>query len=205
MGQAKIKRAQAAALDRAVVEAVGVALRKMAQAASSHLGGDCFLHAALGQALLAEKGVPSEIAAGYAAWRTGESDGSVIAHTRQVKGYLPEGKQGFAYHAWLLVPGHIVDFTTYQLKAKALELDALDGGHTEVDWCPPMLLAPIAEVRSYREVAQGHAGLFYYERDLSMEPKLARMFSMDPEDLQIAKLILANPDVAVLGPNQMTD
>lgn len=203
MGEAKRRQQQEHPLDCQAVELVGAALRKLAGAASSHLGGDCYLHAVLGQKLLESKGIRSEIAAGYAAWRTGQSDGSVVSHSQKSAGYLPPGAQGFAYHAWLVVGCHVVDFTTYQLPRKAAELDAADGGHTEMDWCPELLIAHRSSIRSYNQVAQGNTGLYYYERHLGVEARLAATFTLDPEDLRLAHLILATPDIVVVGPNHV--
>lgn len=201
MGEAKRRQRQAQTFDYQFIEAVGGAIRKLASAASGYLGGDCYLHAAIGKELLASNGIQAEIAAGYAAWRTGPADGSVISHTAKEVSYLPSGAQGFAYHAWLVAGEHIVDFTTYQLPRKAAELDAADGGHTELEWCPELLIAPLRSVCSYREVAQGDAGMYFYERHAKVEALLASTFALAPEDLETARLILASPDVLVLGPN----
>ena len=53
-----------------------------------------------------------------------QSDGSVVAHVSHVKGYLPLGMNGFAYHAWLTYGSKIIDLTTYQLKQKSKNVDA---------------------------------------------------------------------------------
>jgi len=204
MGQAKRKSLRADALDVQIVERVASAIRKLAQAASNHLGNDCYLHAMIGRELLKDFGIDAEIAAGFAAWRVGESDGSVIAHTPKERGYLPPGVDGFAYHAWLMCGLKIIDLTTYQLPKKAKDLDALDGGKTDVEWAPELLVASITEVRSFREVAQGHAGMFYYERNPKIERILAETSSLDAGDLQMARVILANPNAQVLGPSDMT-
>lgn len=200
MGEAKRRQQQDRQLDRQAIEKVGATLRKLAVAASSHLGLDCYLHAALGQQLLADQGIQAEIAVGFAAWRTGQSDGSVVSHTQQEVGYLPEGVAGFAYHAWLVIGHYVVDFTTYLLPHKAAALDAADGGHTEVDWCPELLITERRHISSYRQVAQGGTGLYYYERHAGLEAKLAASFTLDQDDLQVARLILAAPDVVVVGP-----
>ena len=138
-----------------VVARVSTALRKLATAASEHLGHDCCIHAALGRALLADFGVPASPVVGFAAWRVGEGDGDVISHTPYTKGYLPPGVKGLAYHAWLDCSGCVIDFTTYQLPRKAQALDAMDGGHTTVRWCPDFLILPRDSIRSYEEVLVG--------------------------------------------------
>lgn len=86
---------------RPAAERAGVAMRKLAQAASSHVGSDCYVHAAIGRELLKDLGIKTELKAGHAAWRIGSGDGDVMSHVDGVQGYLPEGAQGFAYHVWL--------------------------------------------------------------------------------------------------------
>lgn len=199
MGEAKRRRAALEKMHYAA-HSVGTAIRKLATAASSNLGGDCYLHAALGRALLADLGIEARLVAGYASWRIGPQDGDVIAHVRQVQGYLPAGAQGFAYHAWIEVAGTIIDFTTYQLRRKAAELDALDGGSTTVAWCPDLLILRRRDVRTYADVAKLHQGLAFYEEAPGLESLLAEQFSLDEGDLATARLILANPEIRVMGP-----
>ncbi|WP_129640792.1 MULTISPECIES: hypothetical protein [Steroidobacteraceae] len=183
---------------------VSTALRKLATAASGHLGSDCYIHAELGRVLLADCGFQALRVVGFAAWRVGEGNGDVIAHAPYVKGYLPAGVKGFAYHAWLDCSGFIVDFTTYQLRHKAQELDAMDGGHTTVNWCPAFLLLPKNSIRSYKEVAATlHPGVAYYEARPELERALRTQFTLDPQDVHAARVILANPGMTVLGPNGM--
>ena len=55
--------------------------------------------------------------------------------------------------------------TTYQLPLKAKSLDELDGGHTNVDWCPDYLYVPKSSSSSMRDVTQMGAGLYYYHHD----------------------------------------
>ena len=64
MGEAKRRQRQAQTFDYQFIEAVGGAIRKLASAASGYLGGDCYLHAAIGKELLASNGIQAEIAAG---------------------------------------------------------------------------------------------------------------------------------------------
>jgi len=203
MGQAKQKRLRSESIDISDVERVGDAIRRLATAASEKIGYDCYVHALIGKELLADFSIDAEVAAGYAAWRTGESDGSVIAHTSKVKGYLPPGAQGFAYHAWLVCGTTIIDLTTYQIPRKAAELDAMDGGHTELDWAPALLIADFADVKGYAAVRQGSAGMFYYERDRRIEKILAETSILDPEDVAHARLVLRNPNLMVIGPNDI--
>lgn len=124
----------------------------------------------------------------------------MVAHVKQVPGYLPAGAQGFAYHAWLESGDTILDFTTYQLRRKAAELDALDGGRTAVNWCPEVLILRKRDVRTYADVAKLHQGLAHYEENPGLESLLAAQFTLDEGDLATARLILANPHINVWGP-----
>ena len=183
---------------------VSAALRKLSTAASSHLGSDCYMHAQLGRVLLADLGVQASLAVGFAAWRIGDGDGAVISHTPYAQVYLPADEKGFAYHAWLDYAGFVVDFTTYQLAYKARKLDAMDGRHTTVAWCPEFLLLPKRSIRSYIEVVNApHAGVAYYETRPELGLLLQAQSSMDSQDLLAARLLLANPGMTVIGPNDI--
>jgi hypothetical protein len=207
VGEAKRRKHEARAL-RAQLEVavpqVAQALRKLATAASSHLGSDCYVHAELGRALLADLGITAQRVVGYAAWRVGPGDGDVISHTREASSYLPPGAKGLAYHAWLQASDFLIDFTTYQLQRKARELDAADGGHTQVVWCPDYLLLPRSALRSYREVAVAPGpGVAYYEAQPQLDRIMKEQFTLDPDDLTAARLVLAHPEATVTGPNQL--
>lgn len=198
---AQLAQAQAAA------EIVGPAIQKLAEAASSRLGSDCLTHTVLVHQALAELGVQTDLVVGNAAWRVGPGDGDVIAHVFQVKGYLPPGAEaGFPYHAWLRLGDILIDLTTYQLRLKGASLDSLDGGHTSVEWCPGYLVVPISEVSSYQEVARApRAGVFYYEHVPQLQSRVTAGMHVDQEDLQLLKIIMANPDIVVRGPNNHLD
>lgn len=207
MGESSRRKREAAAARKALEEhapRISEAIRKLARAASSHLGSDCYVHALLAQALFRDVGIETQVTVGFAAWRVGAGDSDVIAHTTQVKGYLPPGAQGLAYHAWLECADHILDFTTYQLREKARQLDLADGGHTTVDWCPDYLLVARFDVRRYLEVAAApNPGAVYYETRPELLARVAENFTLDPEDLRMARLILANPHLTVFGPNNL--
>lgn len=212
MGEAKRRQGSRTAAEarraqlKHAVEQVGLALRRLATAASSHLGSDCYLHTELGQHLMADLGFDCQIAVGFAAWRVGRGDSDVLAHTPHTAGYLPPGAKGFPYHSWLVIDECIVDLTTYQFARKARELDAADGGHTTVDWCPDSLILPLRQVRSYTAVAQApDAGYAYYESRPTLPALMASSFTLDPEDLAAARLLLANPEMPVFGPNHISD
>lgn len=207
MGEARRKKLEATILARQVemsVRRVSMVVRKLATAASAHLGNDCYVHAELGCVLLADLGIEASPVLGFAAWRVGEGDGDVISHAPHTQGFLPPGLQGFAYHAWLDCFGFVIDFTTYQLRRKARELDAADGGHTTVSWCPEYLLLSRNEIRTYKEVAAAlHPGVAHYEARPELETVLGSQYALDPEDLQAARLLLANPGMIVFGPNDV--
>lgn len=207
MGESKRKKqAQAVILPQLepLLPRIASAIRKLATAASDKLGSDCYLHAELGRQLLADHGISATIVKGYASWRVGPADGDVISHTNKEKGYLPPGAQGLAYHVWLECADHVLDFTTYLLPLKGAELDRADGGHTQVLWHPEYLFLARSQVLGYREVAQApHEGVAHYEADPRLNTVLGKTFELDPEDLAAARLILANPEVHVMGPNQM--
>ncbi|MBK3779966.1 hypothetical protein G3A43_06835 [Paraburkholderia aspalathi] len=209
MGEAKRRRDAAAARGTELLQAtarVGNALKKLATAASSHLGSDCYMHAVLGRELLADFGFQARVAVGEAAWRVGDGDGDVVTHTPRVKGFVPEGKKGLGYHAWLVVDGHIVDFTTYQLDRKAKELDAADGGHTSVTWAPDPLVLPVGLVLSLRQVAQSaRAGVVFYDAHPELLQLVSAEYEIDEGDLANARLLVANPDIRVFGPNDVRD
>jgi hypothetical protein len=106
------------------------------------------------------------------------------------------------YHAWLSHHLVVVDFTTYQLKRKAQQLDASDGGRTTVTWCPEFLLLPQKKIKTFKQVSAAmHPGVAYYEGRPELEAVLRPQFALDPEDVDMARLLLANPDLKVFGPN----
>ncbi|KVP65575.1 hypothetical protein WJ96_04195 [Burkholderia ubonensis] len=212
MGEARRKRAQAELLAAQrgpledAVKKVSHALRRLAEAASASLGADCYTHAELGRVLLADQGFTFQTRVGFAAWRVGRGDGDVLSHVPNVQAYLPAGANGmgFAYHAWLESVDWVVDVTTYQLRRKGQELDAADGGHTSVDWCPDYLLLTRAQVSTYKKVAQAPGpGLAYYESNDDLTVRMAQSYQLDAEDVATARLILSNPDMRVLGPNML--
>lgn len=215
MGQAKLRRQQSLLRLEHVLPAAqraGEAIRKLATAASSHLGSDCYLHAAIGGVLLSDLGVQTTLRAGHAVWRIGPGDTDVMAHKSELGSYLPQGAQGFAYHVWLETVEEsetspiLIDFTTYQMRTKAAQLDAADGGKTRVDWCPNLLVLRRDELRKYREVAAAaDAGVAYYESIPGYLERLVAAARLDPEDLALARVIMANPGMNVMGPNQVEE
>jgi len=187
---------------RPVVARVSNALRKLATAASSHLGSDCYLHMELGRVLLADLGLQADRALGFAGWRVGGDKSDVIAHVPFVQAHSPPGGKAYPFHAWLICQGHVIDLTTYQLRIKGKLLDAADGGHTNVTWCPDFLLLPLKETRTYRQVVSGfHPGMAYYEVRAEPNSMLESKTEPDPAAIGAARVLIANPDVTVFGPN----
>lgn len=214
MGEARRKRAQADVLAAQrgqledAVKKVSHALRRLAEAASAQLGSDCYTHAELGRALLADQGFTFRTRVGTAAWRIGSGDADVLSHLPNAQSYLPPGANGmgFGYHAWLEDGVWLVDFTTYQIRRKAQALDAADGGHTTVDWCPDYLLLARSQVSPFRKVAQAPGpGLAFYESSDELTARMAASYHSDDVDLANARLIMSNPDMIVLGPNMMPE
>jgi len=210
MGEARRKRAlaqqlesQRGALDAAVKQ-VSHALRRFAAAASASLGSDCYTHAELGRVLLGDLGFTFETRVGAAAWRVGRGDPDIVSHIPNVRGHLPPGTRGFAYHAWLESRDWLVDFTTYQLRRKGAELDALDGGATNVDWCPDYLLLSRPEILAFHTVRRApSAGGAFYESSAQLAELMASGYHLDAEDVATARLIMRNPEMKVLGPNML--
>lgn len=207
MGQAKNKR-NLLQTDFSTIEKAATptshALRRLTLAASDNLGGDCFTIAKLGQILLADQGIRAELVVGYAAWRIGPGDADVIAHTPSAQGHVPEGLLGLAYHAWLALPAHgaILDFTTFQLGLKAQNLDAMDGGRTQCDWQPDYLLAPASAGKTFREVAQAARPVaFHYEAQPELHTLLESTYTMDADNVRMARLVMSNPQAHVVGVN----
>lgn len=112
---------------------------------------------------------------------------------------------GVAYHVWLYLDDHVLDFTTYQLRHKAAELDALDGGSTNVVWCPDYLYVPSRSVSPLRKVIQLRAGLYHYVRVHVLEDKIITSApSLDEDDVAAAWLLYQNLELRVFGPNNIS-
>lgn len=206
MGQAKIrqmKRDTDLAKVQGISLQVGRALQKLTTAASGSQGFDCYIHAKLGQALLSEAGVDTNFVIGIAAWRVGPGAGDMISHVFNEPTVAPEGTLARPYHAWLTCGDVLIDLTTYQLRRKARELDETDGGSTAVTWCPEVLVEPITAIEGFVSVRQSaESGKFFYQHIPALQAEIEEgEMPVDQEDLATARLILANPDIKVLGPN----
>lgn len=181
---------------------ISSALRRLATAASGNLGSDCYIHAAIAQEMLNRLGVSSKLVAGYAAWRVGNGDGDVILHAPLPN--MPSQPGSVAYHMWLEVGKHLIDFTTYQLRHKAIQMDKLDGGTTTVTWCPDYLAVPKNSVSPLRSVIQLRAGMYFYKQDTAIENLIiSAARPLDDDDINTAWLLYLNQELCVFGPNNM--
>lgn len=188
------------------------ALIKLHEAASSQFGGDCFSHAAIAQKALALLGVKTRIAIGEAAWRVGPGDIDVVAHVRSQKHVIqapsPVTSVGvpYAFHVWLTTPeGVVLDFTTYQLHAKAKAIDSFDGGSTNVAWCPPYLAAPAAWLLDFKTLLKTEENGCFYKEDSGIRSfVLARGSTIDLFDVEMAMHLYLNPDTQVFGPRTIS-
>ena len=206
MGKAERRSAAERALAEKAMENVdlprlALAMKKLATAASGQLGGDCYVHAAIAQAMFSRLGVPASVKIGYAAWRVSGGDSDVITHCA-VPGMVAQ--PGMAYHVWLSIGNYILDLTTYSLPEKCRQLDELDGGTTACDWHPDFLYVPKSSVSSLRDVTQLTTGLYYYQEDPALaETVIAAASDLDMHDVELAWIIYNNADIKVFGPNTM--
>lgn len=205
MGEAKRKKATAqslATIPNDVLYRVSAAIRKVASAASAQFGGDCYFHAAAAQRLLKEQGFETSLVIGEAAWRVGDGDGDVISHVLSNQTILMPGS--FPYHTWLRYGYQVIDFTTYQLKEKAAQLDAIDGQETTVDWCPDYLSVSMKETSSYEDTAQGLQGIFYYREIPGLKAELDKLSRpIEEGDMESLRIVYNNPEMQVMGIRQM--
>ncbi len=181
---------------------ISSAMRRLATAASGSIGSDCYMHAAISQEILNRLGLTATIVVGCAAWRVGSGDGDVIVHAQLP--HMPPQPKAVPYHVWLEVGNHLIDFTTYQLRRKAVQMDKLDGGTTTVTWCPDYLAVPKKSVSSLHAVIQLRAGMYFYHQDEALEKLIVSTAKpLDVDDVNTAWLLFLNQDLRVFGPNNM--
>lgn len=187
MGEAKRKRMAAAAgiqpwhqtIDKS---RVWEAVRRVVTAVTSSHAADCTLYAIVGAGLLRHLGIDAIAVAGSAAWRVGPGPSDAISHAEEVSGvyYSPTmngSQRGALMHAWIWVaatvaePAYVVDLTTFQLRQKARALDMMDGGQTQVDFCPDSLWVPADKHASHPQtvVNSYDVGVFTYVRKPRVE------------------------------------
>lgn len=176
MGESKRKRdaarVQQSLLSEIDLDKAAQAVHQVVCAVTDFQGADCLLYAQVGVQLLNSLGLPAQAVAGSAAWRVGDGDSDVISHAREIQGpqFGPAGGQALLFHAWVSLPGHIVDFSTATLAHKAKELDAADGGRTDVKWNPPYLCAQQESCLPPRQVLMApRAGAYAYVRHADIE------------------------------------
>ncbi len=212
MGQAKARQEREQTYARYLANRVDLsrlakAMQKLATAASSSLGGDCYVHATLAGVILAELGIQNRLTIGFAGWRVGDGDGDVILHAPTPQTPIAAGSgRCIPFHAWLSLgdadTAWILDFSTYQLPRKAAELDAADGATTAVNWKPDYLLIPATRTVTRSKVTNGKAGMCYYEENGHMTRLvMSEDNAMDRMDLSTLRFLYEHPDVEVLGPN----
>jgi len=204
MGQAKRKAKHRAETDRLVKSfdfaRLAAAINKLTDAASSHAGGDCYTHVVLAHEILARHGIDSTITIGFAAFRVGNGSGDVIVHGPMPD--TPYQPSAVPYHAWVEIGSYIFDSSVKQLRRKAAELDALDGGHTNVEWCPDYLLVKKDTVSSLKDVIQLGAGLYNYQHNKQVQDFIISTAPpVDQEDALVALAIFCDPTLIVVGPN----
>lgn len=201
MSAFKIKRPERKISYLPELQRISSALRRLTTAASRNHGSDCYIHSALAQVMLAGLGIESKLVAGYAGWRVGNGDSDMVLHS-PLPNMIPQ--PGIPYHVWLLLDEHILDFTTYQLRLKAAQMDELDGGKTNVVWCPDFLFAPKKSISPLGRVIQKRAGLYYYEREPNLEAKIiSGASSLDEDDIAYAWLLYRNQEIQVFGPRDL--
>jgi hypothetical protein len=162
------------ALNRLDMDKVALAVKTTCDALTDARGYDCQMYAQVGAGLLGRLGVTAKPVAGGAAWRVGPGDGDVLNHFPDRQGsrcFRPDvAMPTTMFHAWINVQDLLVDFTTWSLTQKAQQLDAADGGQTQVEWAPEYLCTPIESALPYRDVVQGEgSGLFSYVRIEALE------------------------------------
>jgi hypothetical protein len=155
---------------------VAQAVKKTMGAITDMEGSDCLGYAIIGAALLNHLGLQARPVVGHSSWRVGPGDGDMVVHDPNAlattvfsPATIGQQKAGM-FHVWIECDGpdgvEVIDFTTFQLADKARALDAMDGGKTQVDFCPDFIWekAP-APHWTGRSVAQApHAGIFSYKR-----------------------------------------
>lgn len=190
--------------DTKKIEAVAKPLRKLFRACSPVPFADCLLMARMARAALADLGLQTTIQVGDAAWRVGPGDGDMIQHRGEGIATLTGGLTAMPFHAWLVdEAGRIIDYSTGDLGAKAALLDSADGGKTQVDWAPEVLISPDQGL-SFEAVRDAYTGGHYHYKPrpklrLIME-KAGAFNEVDPEDLNLLRLVIRDPGLQLVGP-----
>lgn len=219
MGQARTNQNAAEALarpDDVTLGHLAAAMKQVLGAIANFHGAECLSSALIGTEVLRRLGYDARATAGSAAWRVGPGGGDVISHavemqSQQGKVYAPNltgsGMRAGMFHAWSVIGDYIVDFTTSTLREKASQLDAQDGGKTQVDWAPEVLWAHKYEGSKFPEVANGYkAGTWVYRKHEEIERQVFTQRSKDFDAqtpatvvLQAFELLKSGGRVQVIG------
>lgn len=192
---------EAQALGAADPSRVAAAMRKLAVASSANVGTDCYIHAAIGQAILSRLNIDAQLVIGYAAWRVGPGDGDILVHAPVPN--LPAQPGAEPYHVWLEIGNLVFDLTTYQLRSKAANLDRLDGRHTEVRWCSDYLLVAKNTCASLPEVVNAYKWTYHYARNDAVAKRVKVLRALDPDDVEMALWLYNAPNAHIIGPNSL--
>lgn len=184
---------------------VSAVLMHIMPSVSEHAAVDASAYALLGQALLKDLGVDTQVVVGSAGWRVGGGDSDVISHHAALAGVRPDGvTKAYAYHAWLQAGNLVIDFTTHQLRAKAYTLDSIDGGTTTVDWAPDYLVAELPNGHTVHSITQSFdVGVFFYERNPRLETTILASARLSEAAIGTARVRMANPSVRILNVNDL--
>ena len=185
-----------------IVKSISDALIKYVTVASQH-GVGCYVMSDLGRRLLEDRGISAELNVGWAAWRFGPNPLDFAAYAPIDGDFVndgPENTPALPYHTWLVYRGCIIDFTTYDLRRAATLLERADGMRTTVTWCPNFLILPKADIRPLTIVTHASKpGTCYYERRQDLEHMINAGYTLDAEDLQNVRAILASPNATIAG------
>ncbi len=130
---------------------------------------NCTAYSYIINLVLSELGIKSSIVLGYAAWRTGKKAHDTIANFPECVTFTGAA-DGINIHSWIEIESNILDFTTYQLKQKAQNLDMADGFITNVKWCPNYLFTPKSNLLSLTKVTDSYkVGVYGYQKVQNLE------------------------------------
>lgn len=128
--------------------------------------GACVQYADMTVVGLQERGYKSaRMAVGRALWRVGTGELDCVHHIPELGGQASDGN--FAYHAWVVCDGYIIDPTVRHLRKK-LEVANNAAGEvpkdTNMTWSDDLLVMPIDAVPDIVSVVNSkEQGSFYQE------------------------------------------
>lgn len=156
---------------------------------------DCVLCAGVAAESLRLLGFDASAVAGSAVWRVGPGDGDLICHAPEVANQSvvkpASGVPAGLFHAWVECEDCILDITTSQIRDKAASLDAHDGGKTQVDWAPAVLVTHKSAIKPLREVINlPDGGHYYYARHPVIEAVVLPQQGLSRDFERLAKVVL---------------